>query len=178
MHGEFGEKNKFCWQQIYNEKYSSTFQSKCTDAQNIFKVRDPNEALRINIYFTRRTQTFLDLPNINIFLSLMGTFNWFDINFYSHSINEKNTSSFGKAVEMINSSTRGYHFKRSTSDNYLDLLLYLHLDKNNFEWTEVVGEIWSTIRHEYQIITDESNQNFLLSTFHTRIKYKNINMEN
>ena len=70
----------------------------------------------------------------------MGTFNWFNINFYSHCINEKNTSSFGKAEEMINSFTRGYHFKRSTSDNYLDLLLYLHLDKNNFEWTGVVGK--------------------------------------
>ena len=111
---------------------------------------------------------------MKILFSPMGTYNWLDINFYSHSINEKNTSSLGKAVEMINSFTRSYNFKRSTSDNHVDLLFYLYPNKNNFGWTEVVGDIWSKIRYEYQIITDESNHNLLLSIIKSFMTYEHI----
>ena len=50
--GEFGEQNKFCSQKIYNDNYSSTLQNKCTNAQHIFKLKDPNEGLKTYIYFT------------------------------------------------------------------------------------------------------------------------------
>ena len=175
MLGEFGRPNELCYQKI-KHKHSSTkvirphkekshttcfwthhfndsniFQRKCITYGGYEKqiCSQENEDLRIYMYFVRRTPTLLEHPQIWIYFSQIGPYNWIDIIFHSESIQEENSSPFGKIVEMLNFFTRSFRVKKNPSNTHLDLLLHkLHLNKSNFEWIELVGDIWSPVKSD------------------------------
>ena len=186
MFGEFGQPSEFCYRKIKNENsstkvtiphmgnlysrcsleqhfnHSTDFRGKCITFVDYDKRICPgeNEDLKIYMYFVRRTPTLQQQPKIWIEFSEIGPFNWIDIILHSQSIQEEKFSSFGKIVEMLNFFTRSFRIKKNPSNSHLDLLLYLHLNKNNFELAEIVGDIWSDIKYDYLISSDMLNENF------------------